>query len=100
MQMDAASRLERRLRRSPAEYDAAAAAIAASYGLAPFQPAGCIGDLEPCTAYLVGMDERHRRTYAWTPPAGLQGQQGAAAIEAAHGKGAASPAGEQQQGEL
>ena len=66
MQVQAAARLEGRTRCTAADYNAATAAVEAAYGAAPYQPTGSIGDLQPGTAYLAGIDERHRRTYAWT----------------------------------
>lgn len=60
---DAFARLDARVARTVEEFTAAMDLRATKYGQAPMTPDGSIADLLPGTYYLVGVDDKHRRTY-------------------------------------
>jgi hypothetical protein len=64
LQLELPRRLENRLHRSVADFDAAMASLRAAYGAAPYEPSfGPLEELEQGVVYLDRIDEQFRRYY-------------------------------------
>jgi 3-hydroxy-3-methylglutaryl CoA synthase len=65
LQLALPQRLEQRLHRSVADFDAAMSSLRAAYGAAPYVPSyGPLEELEQGVVYLERIDEHFRRYYA------------------------------------